>query len=95
MSEYHNPVLLRESLSALITDPRGCYADATFGGGGHSRGILGQLAPEGRLLAFDRDADAAVNAQLGEGSEIVVIDAPGKLLFWDRAGGLAHDWTAE
>ncbi|MCR4570581.1 MAG: 16S rRNA (cytosine(1402)-N(4))-methyltransferase RsmH [Bacteroidales bacterium] len=62
MSEYHNPVLLRESLSALITDPRGCYADATFGGGGHSRGILGQLAPEGRLLAFDRDADAAVNA---------------------------------
>lgn len=62
MSEYHNPVLLRESLSALITDPRGSYADATFGGGGHSRGILGQLAPEGRLLAFDRDADAAVNA---------------------------------
>ena len=62
MSEYHNPVLLRESLSALITDPQGNYADATFGGGGHSAGILRQLGPEGRLIAFDRDADAALNA---------------------------------
>ena len=40
-------------------------------------------------------ADAAVNAELGEGSEIVVIDAPGRLLFWDSAAGLARDWTAE
>ena len=62
MSEYHNPVLLRESLSALITDTRGCYADATFGGGGHSREIMSRLGRDGRLLAFDRDADAAANA---------------------------------
>ncbi len=58
---YHNPVLLRESISALITNPAGIYADATFGGGGHSAEILRNLSPEGRLYAFDRDADAAAN----------------------------------
>ena len=62
MSVYHNPVLLHESVSALITNPDGCYADATFGGGGHSAEILRRLSPEGRLMAFDRDADAAANA---------------------------------
>ncbi|MBQ9818992.1 MAG: 16S rRNA (cytosine(1402)-N(4))-methyltransferase RsmH [Bacteroidales bacterium] len=61
MSEYHNPVLLEKSVSALVTDPSGIYVDATFGGGGHSRRILEQLSPEGRLLAFDRDADAGAN----------------------------------
>ena len=62
MSEYHNPVLLTQSVDALVTNPGGCYADATFGGGGHSREILSRLGPDGRLLAFDRDADAAANA---------------------------------
>ena len=62
MSEYHNPVMLRECIEALITDKSGVYADATFGGGGHSRGILEALGPQGRLIAFDRDADALVNA---------------------------------
>ena len=62
MSVYHNPVLLHESISSLITNPDGFYADATFGGGGHSRAILGALSPNGRLMAFDRDADAAANA---------------------------------
>ena len=62
MSEYHNPVLLEESVRALITDPAGVYVDATFGGGGHSRRILEALSPAGRLIAFDRDADAAANA---------------------------------
>ena len=61
MSEYHNPVLLQESVSALVTDTSGVYADATFGGGGHSSEILRRLSPEGRLMAFDRDADAARN----------------------------------
>ena len=61
MSEYHNPVLLEKSVHALITDPSGTYIDATFGGGGHSRHILGQLSPDGRLIAFDRDADARAN----------------------------------
>ena len=62
MSEYHNPVLLNESVDALVQNPDGVYADATFGGGGHSRAILGRLSPKGRLIAFDRDADAAANA---------------------------------
>lgn len=62
MSVYHNPVLLQESISSLITNPEGFYADATFGGGGHSRAILEALTSEGRLMAFDRDADAAANA---------------------------------
>ena len=62
MSEYHNPVLLRESIDLLVTDPSGAYADATFGGGGHSAEILRRLSPEGRLLGFDRDADAEANA---------------------------------
>ena len=62
MSVYHNPVLLSESISNLITNPSGTYADATFGGGGHSRGILGKLNKDGRLLGFDRDSDAEANA---------------------------------
>lgn len=62
MSEYHNPVMLRECIEALITDKSGVYADTTFGGGGHSRGILEALGPQGRLIAFDRDADALANA---------------------------------
>jgi len=62
MSEYHNPVLLKQSIDALVLNPDGIYADATFGGGGHSREILGRLSPNGRLIAFDRDADAAANA---------------------------------
>lgn len=62
MSEYHNPVLLKESIDSLVTTPDGKYADATFGGGGHSREILSRLSPEGRLMAFDRDQDALANA---------------------------------
>ena len=62
MSEYHNPVLLHESIDLLVTDPSGAYADATFGGGGHSAEILRRLSPDGRLLGFDRDADAEANA---------------------------------
>lgn len=61
MSEYHTPVLLDESVSALINSPKGIYADATFGGGGHSREILERLSAEGRLIAFDRDSDAIAN----------------------------------
>ena len=62
MSVYHNPVLLSESISNLITNPAGTYADATFGGGGHSREILRNLNGNGRLIGFDRDSDAQANA---------------------------------
>ena len=58
MSEYHIPVLLAESVSALITNPDGTYADATFGGGGHTAAILSRLNGDGRVIAFDRDIDA-------------------------------------
>ena len=62
MSGYHNPVLLIPSVDALVTNPDGVYADATFGGGGHSREIIGRLSPAGRLVSFDRDEDALANA---------------------------------
>lgn len=62
MSEYHNPVLLKQSVDALVLNQDGCYADATFGGGGHSREIISRLSGKGRLMSFDRDEDALKNA---------------------------------
>lgn len=58
---YHVPVLLDQSVSGLISNPDGIYVDATFGGGGHSRAILGRLGPKGHLYSFDQDADAMAN----------------------------------
>ena len=62
MSEYHIPVMLEESISALVTNPNGIYADATFGGGGHTAAILSRLHDGGSVIAFDRDIDAIENA---------------------------------
>lgn len=64
MSEYHIPVLLNESVSALNIEGNrdGIFVDATFGGGGHSREILSRLGKKGKLIAFDRDSDAIKNA---------------------------------
>lgn len=59
--EYHNPVLLKESVDGLDVRPDGVYVDVTFGGGGHSREILRRLGPSGRLYAFDQDRDALRN----------------------------------
>jgi 16S rRNA (cytosine1402-N4)-methyltransferase len=61
MSEYHTSVLLDESVSALVDSVDGVYADATFGGGGHTAEILSRLSKNGRVLAFDRDMDAIGN----------------------------------
>ena len=61
MSEYHTSVLLDESVSALVGSTDGVYADATFGGGGHTSEILSRLSTNGRVLAFDRDSDAIAN----------------------------------
>src|SRR5579872_1913137 len=58
---YHVPVLLQESLDGLQVRPGGTYVDCTFGGGGHSKGILERLGATGRLLAFDQDNDARLN----------------------------------
>ncbi|WP_220762647.1 16S rRNA (cytosine(1402)-N(4))-methyltransferase RsmH [Flavobacterium sp. UMI-01] len=60
--EYHNPVLLQESVDGLNIKPDGVYVDVTFGGGGHSREILRRLGPNGKLFAFDQDEDALANA---------------------------------
>ena len=58
---YHNPVLLHESIDALDIKEDGVYVDVTFGGGGHSREILNRLGENGRLFAFDQDPDAWAN----------------------------------
>lgn len=58
---YHNPALLEESLDGLSIKADGCYVDATFGGGGHSRAILERLSENGKLFAFDQDPDALKN----------------------------------
>lgn len=59
--EYHNPVLLTDSVDGLNIKPDGVYVDVTFGGGGHSKEILSRLGPNGKLFAFDQDEDALVN----------------------------------
>ena len=59
--EYHNPVLLKETVKGLDIKEDGVYVDVTFGGGGHSREILASLGPKGRLIAFDQDEDALLN----------------------------------
>ncbi|KQT24535.1 ribosomal RNA small subunit methyltransferase H [Chryseobacterium sp. Leaf405] len=58
---YHNPVLLKQSVDDLVTNPDGTYVDCTFGGGGHSREILSRLSDKGRLFSFDQDLDALKN----------------------------------
>ena len=59
--EYHNPVLLKETVDGLNINPDGVYVDVTFGGGGHSKEILSRLGEQGRLYAFDQDQDALNN----------------------------------
>ncbi|MDH7445175.1 16S rRNA (cytosine(1402)-N(4))-methyltransferase RsmH [Aquimarina sp. 2201CG14-23] len=60
--EYHNPVLLKETVDGLAIKPDGVYVDVTFGGGGHSKEIIKRLGPNGKLYAFDQDKDALNNA---------------------------------
>lgn len=59
--EYHNPVLLKETVDGLNIIEDGIYVDVTFGGGGHSKEILKRLGENGRLFAFDQDPDALEN----------------------------------
>lgn len=60
--EYHNAVLLKETVDGLAIKPNGVYVDVTFGGGGHSKEILSRLGTDGKLFAFDQDKDALANA---------------------------------
>ncbi len=59
----HTTVLLHEAVQALEVRPNATYVDATFGRGGHSRLILSQLGPQGRLIVFDKDPEAIAQAQ--------------------------------
>ena len=58
---YHIPAMLQECIDGLQISPSGTYVDVTFGGGGHSRGIIEQLGEGGRLFSFDQDLDAYAN----------------------------------
>ncbi len=71
MKMYHKPVLLKESIIGLKINPNGIYVDATFGGGGHSKEILNNLNPNGRLIAFDQDQDAIENKLLDKRLNLV------------------------
>jgi len=69
--EYHNPVLLTETVDGLNIQPNGVYVDVTFGGGGHSREILSRLGEHGKLIAFDQDKDAIENS-LGDSRFLLI-----------------------
>ncbi len=60
INAYHVPVMLAQCMDGLKIKPDGIYVDVTYGGGGHSQAIAAQLTT-GRLIAFDRDADAINN----------------------------------
>ena len=64
MNEFHNPVLLSESVSALKIKKDGVYVDATFGGGGHSKEILKKLNKNGKLIVFDQDKQAILENKI-------------------------------
>lgn len=69
--DYHVPVLLHEAVNALMIKPNGVYVDCTYGGGGHSGEILKKLGKQGKLVAFDQDADAGKN--LPEDERIIFV----------------------
>lgn len=71
----HIPVLLKETTASLEIKPDGVYLDATAGGGGHSKEILNELGPNGRLIALDRDPDAIAILQerIGQDSRVTVV----------------------
>ena len=71
----HETVLLEEAVSALVTDPDGLYVDGTFGRGGHSRLILAQLGPRGRLIALDRDPQAVAAAREIRDARFAIVHA--------------------
>lgn len=72
----HITVLLNEAVEALAIKPAGIYVDGTFGRGGHSRAVLAQLGPEGRLIAFDRDPVAIAAGSRIEDPRFELVHAP-------------------
>ena len=82
----HITVLLKEAVEALAVRPAGVYVDGTFGRGGHSRAVLAQLGPEGRLIAFDRDPVAVAAGREIKDPRFELVHAP----FSDFAEALAE-----
>ncbi|MGO1616379.1 MAG: 16S rRNA (cytosine(1402)-N(4))-methyltransferase RsmH [Oceanisphaera sp.] len=78
MSEQqaHITVLLNEAVAGLNINPDGIYVDGTFGRGGHSRHILSQLGPSGRLLAIDRDPQAIAEAATIDDPRFQILHGP-------------------
>jgi len=68
---FHKPILLKETIEGLKISPDGVYVDMTFGGGGHSRGILNNLSAKGRLISFDQDEDAFANALVDDRFQLI------------------------
>ena len=73
MNEFHNPVMLTESISGLNINQNGIYVDATFGGGGHSKEILKKLNNEGRLIVFDQDSEAILKNKIID-DRVIIMD---------------------
>jgi 16S rRNA (cytosine1402-N4)-methyltransferase len=93
-SNHHLPVLWEGAVDALLPKPGGRYADGTFGGGSHSRLLLERSAPDGKVIAFDLDADAiARGAAFATGERLVLVNASFGTLFEaaERAGMLPLD----
>lgn len=76
MGFSHKPVLLKEAVDAIVSDPDGIYVDATAGGGGHSAEISKRLK-NGRLIAIDRDPDAieALTERFWKDNKVTVVKA--------------------
>lgn len=74
ISYHHVPVLLEQSIDALITDTDGVYVDVTFGGGGHSKKILNKISASGKLLAFDKDRTVLQNKIDDPRFELIISD---------------------
>ena len=60
---YHAPVLVTETVDALVTDPAGLYVDGTLGGGGHSAALLDALGPAALVVGIDQDGEALATAR--------------------------------
>jgi len=72
----HITVLLEEAVEALAIKPDGIYVDGTFGRGGHSRAVLAQLGPNGKLIAFDRDPVAVAAGEALKDPRFELVHAP-------------------
>jgi 16S rRNA (cytosine1402-N4)-methyltransferase len=83
----HLPVLFAEVMDGLAVKADGTYLDGTFGRGGHARGVLQRLGPQGQLLVMDKDPEAIAVAM-----QLASVDAR---LHW-RRGSFAElaQWSA-